>query len=997
MTTLSRPNHTRRLSLTACSTLALLAAAPAAICAPAEPLITFAIPAGTMESVLTTYAIQAHVQLLYTPDLVAGRRSAGLTGALTAREALGRLLSGSGLSAQESRPGVIVLRLGRIAEADPTPELPQPSPEVLSELVVTGSHIRGADPGAAPVLQLDRDALDRRGYATVTDALSALPQNYAGLATPASATTGIDVTTQNYSRATTVNLRALGPDATLVMVNGRRMAGTGGKGDLSDISSIPAAAVERVDVLLDGASALYGSDAVGGVVNLVMKRDFDGAETQLRYGAAQGGAGERLAAQSFGRVWSGGHTLITYEYYARDALPFTARDYTASADLRPFGGTDHRSTNASPGNILVLDPATNTSRPLYAIPAGATTFPLKATDFIAGGLNLQSPKAGMDLLADQERNSVYANFGQSLGERVEVNGDFRFSRRTSNANSVIPTAILSVTPANPYFASPNGATTQQIAYAFANDLGPSQSYSVGRSLAASLGAKLDLWGDWQADGYVAYAKEQTHSGTTGNLNSLFLNEALGTTADNPATTFKTSVDGFYNPYGSGQANSRTILNFIGSGYSRQRFESRMTSLNVQADGKVWTLPGGDLRLALGAQTRRESFDQYQESELSTVNPVVTRPAREGRTVNAAFAELRAPLVGPDNAVPGVRRLEFSLAGRIESYSDAGQTTNPKVGLTWEPAEGFRLRATYGTSFRAPGLTETKALQTISAFPFASNGARLLVLDVDGGNPDLEPETAKSWTAGFDISPVQVPGLKIAATLFDTDFSGQIDRPVFRFLASGLSNPVIAPFVRFVSASNPADLAKVQALISDPKYTTPGLYPASAFNVIIDTRYVNTGRLHVRGLDAQVAYGFDHGADRFDLALSGTYLFNYDQQLTPTASTANFVNIAGQPLALRARGEANWRHGDFGATLGINYAGAYKTSAGQTIDAWTTADLQVRWAPSKSPVEGLVVTASVQNLFDTDPPFYDAPQGIGYDAANADPIGRFAAIQLTKRW
>ena len=987
----------RRAHLTTTSVLALLCAAPAAIAAPAEATVNFAIPAGTMESVLTTYAIQAHVQLLYTPDLVAGRRSPGLSGALTAREALGRLLSGSGLMAQESRPGVIVLRLGRIAEADPAAEASQPSPEVLSELVVTGSHIRGADPGAAPILQLGKDALNRRGYATVADALSALPQNYAGLATPASATTGIDVTTQNFSRATTVNLRALGPDATLVLVNGRRMAGTGGKGDLADISSIPAAAVERVDVLLDGASALYGSDAVAGVVNLIMKRDFEGGETQLRYGTTRGGGDERLAAQTFGKVWSGGHALITYEYYARDALPFTARDYTASADLRPFGGTDHRSTNASPGNILVLDPTTNTSRPLYAIPVGATSFPLKPTDFIAGGLNLQSPKAGMDLLASQERNSVYASFGQALGERVEINGDFRFSRRTTDANSVIPSAILSVTRANPYFASPNGATTQQIAYSFANDLGPSYAYATGRSVAASLGAKVDLWGDWQADSYLAYAKEQTHSGTTGNLNSLFLNEALGTTADNPATPFKTAVDGFYNPYGSGQANSRAILSFIGSGYSRQRFESRMTSLNVQADGKVWTLPGGDLRLAVGAQARREGFDQYQESELSTVTPVVTRPARETRTVNAAFAELRAPLVGPDNAVPGVRRLELSLAGRIESYSDAGRTSNPKVGLTWEPAEGLRLRATYGTSFRAPGLTETKAHQSRCPRLLTSNGPRLPVLDVDGGNPNLRPETAKSWTAGVDYAPTEVPGLKVSATLFDTDFSGQIDRPVFRFLASGISNPVIAPFVRFVSASNPTDLAQVQALISDPKYTTPGLYPASAFNVIIDTRYVNTGRLHVRGLDAQASYGFDHGPDRFDLALSGTYLFNYDQQLTPTAATANFVNLAGQPLALRLRGEANWRRGDLGATLGLNYAGAYKASTGQTIDAWTTADLQVRWAPSKGPLEGLALTASVQNLFDTDPPFYDSPQGIGYDAANADPIGRFAAIQLTKRW
>ncbi|MCR4532822.1 TonB-dependent receptor plug domain-containing protein, partial [Acinetobacter venetianus] len=186
-----------------------------------------------------------------------------------------------GIVAQESRPGVIVLRIGVVATplATATTEVAA-TPSMLDEVVVTGTHIRGVAPGASPVVSVDRDAIDRRGFATVADTLAALPQNFAGLATPAATSTGVDTTSQNAGRATTINLRGLGPDATLVLVNGRRMAGAGGRGDLADVSSIPTAAVERIDVLLDGASALYGADAVAGVVNIILRNDFDGAETR---------------------------------------------------------------------------------------------------------------------------------------------------------------------------------------------------------------------------------------------------------------------------------------------------------------------------------------------------------------------------------------------------------------------------------------------------------------------------------------------------------------------------------------------------------------------------------------------------------------------------------------------------------------------------------------------------------------------------------------------
>lgn len=975
------------------SVLALLAAAPPTLAAPAEPLISFAIPSGPLEKVLTAYAARADIQLLYTPNVVAGLQSPGLVGDYTAKAGLARLLEGTGVVAQESRPGVVVLRIGVVAAplATTSTEVAA-TPSMLDEVVVTGSHIRGVSAGASPVVTVDRDAIDRRGFASVADTLAALPQNFNGLGTPAATSTGIDTTTQNAGRATTINLRGLGPDATLVLVNGRRMAGAGGRGDLSDVSSIPTAAVERVDVLLDGASALYGADAVGGVVNIILRRDFDGAETRARLGAARGGGEEVQFAQTFGKTWNSGRALGSYEYYERQALSFADRRYTRSADLRPLGGTDHRSVNATPGNVLITDPATGLTAPGWAIPGEATAFPLQATDFRAGEVNLTGLRDGMDLLPHQKRHSLYLAAGQALGERFELDGELRYAHRTSQSASLASTSTITVATNNPYFASPNGSRSHQIAYSFLGELGNTRASSEVESLGTAVGLKAKLWSDWRAEAYGAYARELTRSRTDGSVNALFLREAVGAVADNPATAYRAAIDGYFNPYGP---NSRAVLDFVGSGYSAQRYEGETWSLNAQADGKLFSAPGGDVRLALGAQARRESFTQRTESFTSSAAANISRPPTTQRDVTALFAELNAPLVGESNARRGLQKLELSLAARIEHYEGIGSTTNPKVGLIWEPAAGLRLRASYGTSFRSPLLSEVYA-EPLSAAAFYNRGAgRILAINLSGGNPDLEPETATSWTLGFDWIPRQVEGLKITASFFDIDFQHQIDRPTTRFIQQGLDHPAIAPFVRFVDPANPEDLAYVHSLLDAPGYLSAGLYPASAIGVIVDSRFVNTGATHVRGVDLSADYGFDVGADRFDLAAGFSYLADYELQLTPTQAMTDYVDLAGQPADLRGRASATWRRGDYTGLLAINYVDDYRDTGGRRVGSWTTLDAQLGWSPAQ--MDGLTLALTVQNLFDTPPPFVDGPTGVGYDPANADPVGRFAAIQLTRRW
>ncbi|OZA81652.1 MAG: TonB-dependent receptor, partial [Caulobacter sp. 39-67-4] len=341
-------------------------------------------------------ATQTKVRILFGSDLVAGRSAPSLSGRFTAAEALARLLAGSDIEVRQTQPGVLILRPRRVPAAyvppsgdmilagagavgqtaiqsDPAAPAPNGASDetvILSEVVV-GSHIRGGRNGASPVLVVGREDMDRAGYATVADALTALPQVFTGSASDDAGAANTDPTTTNGTRATGVNLRGLGADATLVLINGRRMAGAGLMADFADVSAIPMAAVERVEILLDGASAVYGSDAVGGVVNIVMRERYDGAETRMRVGGStHGDLGQRQIGQTFGRAWASGSLLLSGEYQRRDRLRATARDYTGEADLRPYGGTDHRFNFSQPGNIMGIDPISKLLVPVYAIPAG---------------------------------------------------------------------------------------------------------------------------------------------------------------------------------------------------------------------------------------------------------------------------------------------------------------------------------------------------------------------------------------------------------------------------------------------------------------------------------------------------------------------------------------------------------------------------------------------------------------------------------------------------
>jgi outer membrane receptor protein involved in Fe transport len=949
----------------------------------------FDIPAGSLRDALNLYAIQSDQQIFFSGELVAGLSSEGLTGQHTPAAALDRLLAGSGLGWSETRPGVIYLR-----RAQDRAEAVEPSIQI-EDVIVTGTLLRSSAPPSSPVVTLDRDDLDRRGFATVAEAIVDLPQNHAGSATPVVQLTSADRQGSNTIVSTGVNLRGLGPASTLVLINGRRLAGTGFRGEFADISALPSAAVERVDVLLDGASALYGADAVAGVINVILRRSYDGQESRLRIGAAQGGAEDVMASHLIGRTWSSGSAYVSYERQLINALSSLDRSYTADGDLRPFGGTDRRLTFSSPGNIVAFDPALGGFVAQYAIRPGPSGSAETPSDFEAGAANLQSPTLGVDLAPAIERDGIYARVRQTLGERLDLSADFRFNRREVEFAGPAPIALMTVTAANPHFVSPTGAASHSIGYSFVNDLGNTRQGGSSESYGVTAAASFDFSQDWSLEGYLAYAEEEGEVEVLGQVNNRFLSEALGVTPDNPDTLYQAAVDGFFNPFGAGQANGQTVLNFIGSGFSASRNHSRAGSANLLAQGPILELPGGELRIALGAQVRRETFETSSTSFTSSPAPVESRVPERERTIHALFAEASIPLVGAQNARPGIRRLDVSIAARFEDYSDFGTTTNPKIGIVWSPVDDLAVRTSWGTSFRAASLPQIFDLSTVSATFFARpDTTRVLSVQLSGGNPDLKPETAETFTVGFDFQPRG--RFSISANYFDTQFTDRIARPVSENLTGVLSDPTMASFVTLVSPlTNPADLALVESYISRPDFAGT-VYPATQYGAIVDSRWVNTGAVRVRGVDLSGAYPIDLGEARLTLDASASYVIDYESQVTPTAPVRQLAGQVGYPVRLRSRAGAVWSRG-LGLALHWNHVDAYHDRLGARIESWDTADAQVSWAPDFGKLRGLKAFLTVQNVFDAPPPFYDAPTGYGFDPGQGNLFGRVVALQLVKRW
>jgi iron complex outermembrane recepter protein len=984
----------------------------------------FNIPAQSLDTALIAFSRQADVQISVAARTIVGMKTKGVVGIFTPSEALKRLLTETGL--EFSAIGDRTFSVALATDAKPTglprqagtetsqamhlenlsggPEAKTAMPAdqtaggsgagareavLIEEVVVTGSHIRGATNVGSPLIQIGRDDIERTGYATTQEVVGSLTQNFGGGASEDR--NGLDGNLgPSGAFGSGVNLRGLGNDSTLVLLNGRRLAPSGSGAEFVDVSLIPLSAIDRIEVLTDGASALYGSDAVGGVVNFIMLDDYSGAETGVRFGSASGSQNDEvLFSQLLGTDWSDGSILFSYEYHYQDNLASETRDFAADSDLTRFGGSNFDSSRSSPGNILDQFG----SAPAFAIPSGQDGTDLQPEDLIPGAVNLENTRTGTDLLPQREQHNVFLTVSHQLSETAGLFADLRYSlREFENRYNADTAGAMLVPSTNPFFVDPFGGSDFILMdYSFTDDLGPQIEEGEAESYGGTVGGTIDLAQTWRLHSYGSYAAWNSLDRFTNVVNFDALSAAL---ADpDPATAF--------NPFGDGSNTNPATLNSI-LGFDQHEADSELWMVHAMTDGHLFPLAGGAAKLAVGAEYREETFKAENLGFRSGTDPTQGFFNEGNRSVVAGFAEVHLPFVGDANAKPALRRLEMSAAVRYEDYDDFGSTVDPKIGLVWSPLDNFSIRGTAGTSFKAPLLSQlTERNDLVFLFPFADPSSPTGFtnsIGIFGQQGNLQPEETKTWTAGMEFASPDARGPDIQLNYFDIEIEDRIRVPTNDPFSALIDEAIYAPII---TRDPSAD--EVNRWLNDPRFLCCAL-PPEEVGAIVDSRLTNVSLTEMRGADLLLAWPISAGPGTLLAELSATYLFDVKVAISQTAPLLEQVSTLLNPPDFRMRSTLSWNGAAFGAALTVNYTDNYVDTdpvQPREVDSWTTIDLHAAYdfgdRFASDFFDGLRVALNVRNLLDEDPPFANIPLGIGYDAMNADPLGRVASLQVTKSW
>jgi iron complex outermembrane recepter protein len=855
----------------------------------AQTLVHFELPAQSLSRSLRAIGTATNTDVGFSASQVAGLLAPELKADLTVDGALTRVLVGTGLRPRHLDDHTIVIaatemsksdsaetkllpmRVSALAEGvDPAPQDSAPTASTgsssaqekdLEEIVVTGTHIAGGAPIGSPLIIITSADIENSGYSTIGDVIRSLPESFGGGVNPNVAGANGSANQVNASAASTVNLRGLGSDSTLTLIDGHRIASDGFTSAV-DISIIPIGAIERVEILTDSASAIYGSDAIAGVANFVLKKDFEGAQTTGRIGAASdGGATERQVSQLFGTNWTGGNVLVNYEHYGQNQLLATDRSFS----------------NAAGPNTL---------------------------------------------LPGQNKDSVFVSARQALSTNISTYVEGLYSDRTAKL----------------------------VAF-----FGPPTTY------LASEGVKLFT----------------LSSGIAVNLNK----------------DWTVSMDGTYSR-GKDDSPSSTVTNGASTSYPDLFFGNRTASLEMRAAGPLLELPTGLLKAAIGAGYRGEGYYDNEGTPF------------EQRHVRYAFGELRAPLARPDLERVGLERLDLSIAGRYEDYSDFGNSTSPKVGLLYAPTRALAVRGTWGKAFKAPNLQAEFGTRQLYVDPAVSYGVATptdaQVLRTFGANPHLMPQTARSWTAGFDLTPIQLPNFRLSATYYNIDYRNLITNPIVNVPAA-LSNPIYAPFV----SPNPS-AATIAALTAQSNYffdNTFGAYnPANVVAIVYD-EFQNVSSQNVHGVDLTTDYRFHPPLGDIDLSLNATWL-SLSEVLSQGSAPVTLSGTVFNPPRFKSRLGLTWQHTAWSVAGFVNYVSSEIDNTNPIptgISSWTTVDAQLTYSPANwgSVFRGLHISAAVQNLLNRDPPPVAGTTtyiyNLNYDSTNASALGRFLSLTIRKDW
>jgi iron complex outermembrane receptor protein len=421
------------------------------------------------------------------------------------------------------------------------------------------------------------------------------------------------------------------------------------------------------------------------------------------------------------------------------------------------------------------------------------------------------------------------------------------------------------------------------------------------------------------------------------------------------------------------------------------YENKIWGADVKLDGPLFSLPGGTLKAALGFGYRRESIAAQGDGIDSA-----------SRNAKSVYLEMSVPLVGAANAIPAVQHLDLTLAGRVEHYSDFGVTTNPKVGLVWVPNDNLQLRGTWGTSFKAPALLDKYGVITAVIFDLPDTTGITRSLVSVGANRDLGPEKAHTWTLGADYRPSFVPDLTASLTYFDTVYRNRVTT-VDPNLLNILPNQAIYP----TAVTRNPSLAFVNSFLASANgvINLVGPFDPSEIAAFVRDVPLNVALYRTNGLDMLLRFNKLTRAGQFAGSLNATYYLKAAQQVTAESAVVSRVDRLFYLPAFRYRLSGAWTRGSWSLATSVNYTKRYVNDSvdpAEVVDAYTTVDAQLSFAPASLWDGSFRISLSAINLLDARPPTVNSPLfpgGVpfGFDAANASPIGRFLTLQLSKRW
>ncbi|MEX2962899.1 TonB-dependent receptor [Microbulbifer sp. TYP-18] len=953
------------------------------------------LPAGKLSKSLIELGRRCQVSVLVRASAANGHRIPAQTLSTDGGDfetVLRQLLANTPFSYQFSGPTAVAVF--------PRPSEPPQDREVLPTVETEEVTVRGSRTGThlrhphldeyAPIDLLTREELELTGAQTLAELLKFLPAISGN-----STSTAVN---HNYNGTATAMLRGLPASNTLVLLNGRRIISNDFDSGGPDLNSIPLSMVDRIEILKDVASAVYGSDAVAGVVNIIPRNDFEGLSVNTYYGSAEAGDQKTKSHHiTWGTTGDRGHVMVNLAQYRRGGILSRDRNRSASADSRLMGGEDRRSP-ATPngfialGDLLILT-ATNDNGSHNDIDNDSQN------DIIADGPDDSSSSSNNyrrwtqeDLYDYRQDTTALVPAGQKSAY-VEANLDLSngtlffidaMAVRTESEFAAAPTPVFTrfdngdLTLAADNIYNPFGIDITDIRKRVL-ELGPREQQNHTDNWRLNSGLK-GAWDDWQWD----LALSLHYTGTSERITNLIDPNRLVRGLKGPDICSEQSGCIPVNLVGPPGSIDRAQLGYI-RGESRTEGSSRMGALTFVANGALGSYSAGDIPAALGIEVRREAIDLESSDALglSYIGSSASGSALGHRIIGEIFTEVSLPLLS--------ERLWLDTAVRVSDYSDFGNTTNPKFALRWRPHPSVMIRASYASGFRAPTLldmhqrgyqsqeflfdpcTRTDSGQ-LPGCRGRADTTRIQYLTTFGGNRELQPETSDNRSLGLHWAPQSLPGFSATLDIFDIRQNDVIDTSPQYLIDQNAYNGL---FTDRVLRDEGGDIIEVLA-----------------------TR-LNIGAREVRGADLALRYGFESGKlGQLRWALNAGRMHHYLNQAVPGEAFEDLAGTfadnssggAGSLPHWKANTGLYWKKDRWEGGYTIHYVGELRESftlegsaVTRQIDNWFSHDLQLAYS---LPQKGWRFSLGVDNLLDEEPPFAAKAFSNNFDSRTYDLSGRY---------